>query len=137
MTRHPREQLGAWIDGELATDEAAAVERHLRECTECTREAALIRTLGGAMRTMTEERPDRSVWAGVHRRITQPAGWLMLLAGVAIWVVLAAAGWWRATFTWEWLAGSAVAAGLILLAVGVGHEQVREWRETRYKDIEQ
>jgi anti-sigma factor RsiW len=135
MTGHPREQLSAYHDGELAPDRAAALERHLHDCTECTRELAIMRLLGGAMRTTTN-RPARSTWEGVHRRITRPAGWLLVLAGLAIWASLALTAWWRAELNLEWLAATGVAAGLILLLIGYGHEQYRDWRDTRYRDVE-
>jgi anti-sigma factor RsiW len=135
MSRHPREQLSAWLDGELPPGEAAEIERHLQGCTECSRELAIMNMLGGAMRTMTQPR-RRSVWDGVHRRITRPAGWLLLLAGLAIWAGLGVIAWWRAELTLEWVAATGVAAGLILLLAGTGYEQYREWKETRYKDVQ-
>jgi hypothetical protein len=46
--------------------------------------------------------------------------------------------WFRnREITWEWLGSSAVWIGLALIAVGVGYEQYREWKETRYKDVHQ
>jgi hypothetical protein len=33
------------------------------------------------------------------------------------------------------MAGSAVLIGVVLLAVGIGYEQYREWKETRYRDV--
>jgi anti-sigma factor RsiW len=136
MSRHPREQLSAYLDGELPPEQAASVERHLHGCTECSRELAIMNMLGGAMRGMTTQRPRRSVWDGVHRRITQPAGWLLLVAGAAIWAGLAMLAWWRAELTAEWIAATGVAAGLILLLVSLGYEQYREWKETRYRDVQ-
>jgi len=137
MTAHPRAQLSAYHDDELTAKEAAGVERHLRTCTECSRELAIMRRLGGAMRSMSEDRATTDVWSGVYSRITRPVGWLLLLAGVAIWAVLALIGWLRAELTLEWAAATAAGTGLLLLAIGIGHEQYREWRETRYRDVEQ
>jgi anti-sigma factor RsiW len=137
MSRHLGEQLSVYLDGELDTGAAAAIERHLRDCTECSRELAIMRNLGGAMRTMSTRTPRRSAWDGVHRRLTQPAGWILLVAGLAIWAVLALIAWARAELNLEWIAGTGVAAGLILLLVSLGYEQYRDWRETRYKDVNQ
>jgi anti-sigma factor RsiW len=138
MMQHPLEKIGAWADGELSTEEARAVEAHLRTCTECTRELALIRALGGEMKAMAAEQPDRSVWRGVNRRITRPLGWLLVVAGVVIWCALAALEWSRAReLTAEWLSTSALVIGGALLLVSVGYEQYREWKDSPYKDVQQ
>jgi anti-sigma factor RsiW len=136
MSRHLGPRLSAYMDGELAADEAAAIERHLLECTECSRELAIMNTLGGAMRTMTSRTSQRSVWDRVHRRLTQPAGWILLVAGAVIWAALALVAWARAELTIEWVAATGVATGLLLLLAGLGYEQYREWKETRYKDVQ-
>jgi anti-sigma factor RsiW len=136
MTTHPHELLGAYADGELDAADTARVAEHLTRCTECARELALIRSMGGAMRSMVNQTEPRGTWDAVHRRITRPVGWLLVVAGVAIWLALAIADWYRSrVLSWEWLAGSAVAIGLVLLAAGIGYEQYREWRETRYRNV--
>ena len=137
MTAHERERLTAYADGELDPGAAAEVERHLAGCTECARELALVRRLKGAMRDMQLNATDREVWKGVHRRITRPAGWLLIIAGAAVWVVLAAIQWFRQELTLEWLAASAVITGLLLLLLSIGYEQYRHWKSDRYKDVEQ
>jgi anti-sigma factor RsiW len=137
MSVHPRERLSAYLDGELPAADAAEIERHLHDCTECTRELAIMRTFGGAMRTVTERADGRGVWDGVHRRITRPAGWLLILAGAAVWAWLVISRWLRAELTLEWVAVTGVAIGLALLLIGLGYEQYRDWRETRYRDVQQ
>jgi anti-sigma factor RsiW len=136
MSTHPREALTAYHDGELPPEEARQVEAHLEACTECLRELSHIRTLGGAMRDMRSEPPSRSVWDGVHRRITRPVGWLLVIVGALLWTGLAMVGWFREELTLEWLATTAVAVGLLMLAAGIAHEQYREWKGSPYKDIE-
>ena len=137
MTEHPSELISAYADGELSREDAARVEAHLRVCTECARELALIQSIGGTMRAAPPQYPHRSVWEGVHRRITFPVGWLLLVAGVAVWVALAAYEWFRnGVFSAAWLAATAIIIGLVLLLVGVAYEQYREWKESPYKDIQ-
>jgi anti-sigma factor RsiW len=47
--QHPDEgTIHAWIDGELAVDEAAALEKHLQGCAECSALAAEARGLAAA-----------------------------------------------------------------------------------------
>jgi predicted anti-sigma-YlaC factor YlaD len=136
MNRHPHDLLSAYADGELDAGETARVAAHLQNCTECARELALIRSMGGAMRTMVSESRGPDMWESVHRRLTRPAGWLLLVAGATVWCVMALLEWYRAReLTWEWMASSAIGIGLALLLVGVLHEQYRDWKATRYKDI--
>jgi len=136
MTDHPRAGLSAYLDGELPPEEAAAVEHHLERCTECSRELALMRDLGGAMRSMERQNRSRSVWEGVHSRLTQPIGWILILAGAAIWAALVVVAWVQAELTWEWAAATGVGVGLVLLLIAIGYEQYREWKTTRYRDVE-
>lgn len=135
MSTHPRELLSAFLDDELPPHEKADVEQHLSDCTECSRELAIMRHLGGAMRSIQTER-SRSVWDGVHRRITRPIGWILLVAGFVVWAALGLIAWSREELTLEWAATSAIGVGLVFLLIGVGYEQYREWKETRYKDIQ-
>jgi anti-sigma factor RsiW len=136
MSGHPLEALSAYADGELPPEEARRLESHLERCTECARELALIRTMGGAMRTLQPRRGRASVWEGVHRRITRPLGWVLLVVGVALWTALALVSWFRQALTPEWLAATAVGVGLAMLAIGIAYEQYREWRDSPYKDVE-
>jgi anti-sigma factor RsiW len=137
MNGHPREELSAYADGELSPGDARRVEEHLRRCTECSREVTLYGTMGGAMReSYTRRSRSAGIWEGVHRRITRPVGWILLVVGVVLWAGLALVSWLRQELTLEWLAGSAVLVGLVLLAAGIGYEQYREWKESPYKRIE-
>lgn len=136
MSSHPVEKIGAYADGELPPDEARRVAAHLEACSECARELALIRTMGEAMRDANVEgRP--SVWDGVHRRITRPAGWLLVVTGFVVLAALGAVEWFRAgTLTLEWLATTGIGVGVALLAVSIGYEQYREWKHSPYRDVE-
>jgi anti-sigma factor RsiW len=138
MTHHPLMSISAYADGELTADEEAQVEAHLAACTECARELALIRSLGEAMvAEMRTPRPQRSIWERVHRRITQPVGWLLFTGGVAVWSVLLVIEWFRAgELTLRWLSSTAIGIGIALIAVGIGYEQYREWRHSPYKDLD-
>lgn len=134
---HPGPELSAYADGELAREAARRVRSHVEGCTECARELALIKAMGDAMRESSEAEERGSVWEGVHRRLTRPAGWVLLVAGVLILGGLAAVEWFRAgSLTLEWLATTAVVVGGGLLVVAIGYEQYREWKHSPYKDVE-
>jgi hypothetical protein len=42
----------------------------------------------------------------------------------------------QAELTWEWAAATGVGVGLVLLLIAIGYEQYREWKTTRYRDVE-
>lgn len=135
MSEHPLELISAYADGELSPEEARRVEAHLEACTECVRELALIRSIGGAMRTTPT--PPPGLWSDVHRRLTRPVGWLLFLAGVIAFAALAVLEWYRErALTLEWLGTTALVLGLALLLAGVAHEQYQAWKNSPYKDIE-
>jgi membrane protein YdbS with pleckstrin-like domain len=86
---------------------------------------------------MESTRIQRDLWSGVHRRLTRPAGWLLIIAGVLVWAVLAVVRWFRSELTVEWLSATAVLIGLALLLLSLGYEQYRQWKNDRYKDVHQ
>lgn len=135
MTEHPRERLMAYADGELDAGAAVEIRQHLRNCTECGRELAIVHELKGAMRDMKSSQ-TRDLWSEVNRRLTTPAGWLFVLSGALVWIALAAVRWFRSELTIEWLATTALVTGLVLLVVAIGHEQYRAWKSERYKDVQ-
>ena len=53
MSAHLGERLSAFLDGELALDERAAVESHLRQCADCARELEEL----GAVDALARELP--------------------------------------------------------------------------------
>jgi anti-sigma factor RsiW len=138
MTNHPVVSISAYADGELTAREERQVEAHLAQCTECARELTLIRSMGEAIvEGMRNTSPQRDIWVQVHRRITQPVGWLLFAGGVAVWTVLLLIEWFRAgSLSLPWLATTAVGIGVALIAVGIGYEQYREWRHSPYKDLD-
>ena len=136
MSPHPREKLSTYADGELDRAGAAEIDEHLRTCTECARELMLLRNLKGAFEIM-QSSTETDVWAAIHRRLTKPAAWLLIVAGVAVWVVLGAIRWFQSELTIEWLAGTALITGFLLLFIAIGSEQYRMRKNERYKDVEQ
>jgi anti-sigma factor RsiW len=137
MTNHPLERISAYADGELTEEEERSVEAHLSVCTECSRELALIRALGGAMKASLAGLPEVSVWGRVHRSITTPVGWILLIGGVAVWSLLALVEWFQAgDLSARWLATTAAGVGFVLIGAGIGYEQYCAWRDEPYKHIE-
>jgi anti-sigma factor RsiW len=138
MTRHPHISISAYADGELTADEEAQVEAHLAHCTECARELTVIRSMREAVMLGLRDTPaPRRLWERIHRRITRPIGWILVVAGLAVWSALGIIEWFRSgALTLQWLATTAIGIGVALIAVGVGYEQYREWRHSPYKHLE-
>jgi hypothetical protein len=110
-----------WDTGPEPSDEE--ISDHLR----------FMNQLGGAMRMPIAN--HRSVWDGVHRKITRPVGGLLLLAGSALWAALVFIAWWRPELSMERIAVTGIESGLLFLTIGIAHEQYREWKSDRYKDL--
>jgi anti-sigma factor RsiW len=105
-----RELASAYLDNELSATESLAVERHLRECADCSREAAAMAALSDKIRSQARYHAaspaltDRVRTASAPATLGQPvtklpkpsffSGWVpttgaaaiaILLAGVALW----------------------------------------------------
>ncbi len=86
------EQLSAWIDGELPTDEAARVEAHLATCGRCTRSVEALRAIIAAAGSLEARAPERDLWPDVERHLSRRERpvrrWTSVLAGLAAGVLL-------------------------------------------------
>ena len=105
-----RELASAYLDNELSATESLAVERHLHECADCSREASALAALSDKIRsqaryhTASPALTDRVRTASAPATLGQPvtkfpnrsffSGWVpttgaaamaILLAGVALW----------------------------------------------------
>jgi hypothetical protein len=89
-----KEALSAWIDGELARDEATAVEEHLAACACCRAVAEDLRAIVGAAPALGAT-PAEDGWPRLERELVQRRG------------------------ARRWLAPSLAAAALLLATLGV------------------
>lgn len=65
------ERLEPWLDGELAADEAAALERHVAECRRCERQVSLARRIQSELRDLEQPACPEGV-AGALADRTRP-----------------------------------------------------------------
>lgn len=133
------ETLMRYLDGELPVEARERVEIHLSGCTECRRELTVHREIKERLGAASETAGGAggSVWASVHRRLTRPLGWSLLVGGGLLWT-----GWAVYLFATsdahllEKLGIGAVAVGLLLLLVAVGAERYRDWKTDPYREIQ-
>jgi predicted anti-sigma-YlaC factor YlaD len=130
FTRHVSRQLGAFLDGELAEQEARRVETHVAQCASCRVEREQVRFGMEILRRLpTVEAPD-SIWVAIETALDEHRSRKM-------WVV----HWWRLAFAASlvlalaayWIA--ARQSGMRWEVVrfdgsGAGHIGAGEWIET-------
>jgi hypothetical protein len=135
-----RADLASYVDGELRGADLDKFESHLAECTECVREVAIFRSLKGELQEMgveNKEIPGGTVWGGVNRRITRPAGWIFLVIGIVMYLAYAVYTFIQSPMDlFEKLATGFVVIGFIVLLASVAYERIRSFRTDPYKGVE-
>ena len=135
-----REDLMRYVDGELQGADLDRFEAHLAECTECTREVTVFRSLKGELRNMGLQEPEipgGSVWEDVNRSVARPTGWIFLVIGAVLYAAYA-------TFTFitssidlfEKLAVGFIVIGFVVLLATVAYERIVDYRTDPYKGVE-
>ncbi|HKJ92254.1 MAG TPA: zf-HC2 domain-containing protein [Longimicrobiales bacterium] len=63
------DRLSEYVDGELAPEERAALERHLAGCGECTATLAELRAVLARAAALEDRAPDVDLWPGIAARL--------------------------------------------------------------------
>jgi Putative zinc-finger len=111
MTMHEQwtDQLSDFLDGELSSEEQAALEAHLRDCPECIAILNDLKRIVARAQTLDARPPQGDIWNAIAARIdAAPAD--------AHVIPFASRSARRVTFTW----GQLAAAAAILVAVSGG-----------------
>ena len=132
--------LSGYLDHALNQAQAQKIRVHLEDCMECSGLYEELRTLREAARSTTFVEPDESVWPELP---TTPAsrfsrslgwllvcGWLVTVAGLALWRFLAAAGDPLEVFIVLGLPG-----GFVLLFLSVLLDRLRDLKSDRYSGV--
>lgn len=143
-TRDPRDPITSddlmrFLDGELPPEESSRVEGALAASTELQRELAMFRALKVDIQDLSFHPATYrvSVWDKVHKHVSRPVGWLLLIAGFVGWMLYGAYLFaTSAVSPWEKLGSGAVAIGILLLLASVIWEQYRSWVVDPYKDVQ-
>jgi hypothetical protein len=86
MTMHEEwtDRLSEYLDGELGTEAAAAVDAHLRECPDCASVLNDLKRVVAQARTLQPRLPDTELWEGIRdRRPAQRARFTFTLPQLA------------------------------------------------------
>jgi anti-sigma factor RsiW len=133
------DELMRYLDGELPPERAREVEGALETDTELRREYVLFRRMKSDLAELGGEMgAPGAAWDRVNRRLTRPLGWLLVLAGLGVWMVYAI--YMFATgpeALWEKLAVGAVVVGLGVLFLSVVIDRLRDLKSDPYKEIQQ
>ena len=131
------ESLMRYLDGEAAPEERARIDAAVADSTELQREIVIFRTMKSDLQAMTFGlAADQSVWGAVHRRITRPLGWIMLIAGFVTWSVYGSYLYLSSAIdVWEKLGTSAIGLGILFLFGTVIYERRKEWRTDPYRNV--
>lgn len=77
------ESLGAWLDGELASPEAASVGDHVEHCPRCKEEKRRLENLQASLRHAVSAGAGQisfePFWLGVRQRILEKRPWYLEL----------------------------------------------------------
>ena len=136
-----RHLLMAHIDGELEPAEAEELERAIARHPELLAELRRMEQLGRRLSGIRIKDPADEVLDALGRTLIRraglPVGWLLVMAGMLIFLSWFGWSWWRdpeipALLRW---AGSAVFLGLLLLFLVKVKERWIERRSDPYKDV--
>lgn len=134
------EELMRYIDGELPAERAAAVAAALaaNTDTELRREYEIFRRMKVDLSEMGHDmKTSGTAWGAVNRRLTRPMGWILLLAGMAIWLAYAVYAFITGPEAmWEKLAIGAVVIGVGMLFLSVVIDRLRDLKTDPYREIQ-
>lgn len=137
--RVTHEDLMRYLDGELPPVDRERVERAIAESTELRREVSVYRSLKEDLSSLELDGRKRagSVWDYVARRLGRPVGWILIVAGAAVWVSYGAYSYVTAPGRiWEKLATGGIVIGILVLLAGVIVERYREFLTDPYRDVQ-
>jgi len=64
-------RLSEYIDGELDSNEQAALEAHLATCGQCYAALGELRQVVARAKSLSDTPPAKDLWVGIHSRITE------------------------------------------------------------------
>ena len=137
--RITHDDLMRFLDGELPPEEHARIQAAIADSTELAREVAIFRAVKGRFQEISFHPGTyhSSVWDAVNQHLTRPIGWILVIAGAAVWAAYGVYVFLVSPVEpWEKLATGAVVIGILALLASVIWERYREWLTDPYRDIQ-
>lgn len=78
--KETQHNLGPYVDGQLDTNSARAVEGHLRNCPSCQALRERCEAVAESFHSLPGVKPPESLWQQINDRLTQPATGLNSIA---------------------------------------------------------
>jgi len=104
------DRLSEYLDDELAPDERAAIEAHLRQCAACGAVLADLKRIVTRARGLEDRLPERDLWPGIAARIGSSSGEVPAID----------LGAERMRRRWSFSLPQLIAAGIALIALSGG-----------------
>lgn len=141
-----KELIASYHDGGLTPEERRAVDEHAARCPDCRRELEEMGRFEEVMHKMELKQPPPETWhvywSSVYNRLERSIGWIFLSIGAMILLFFGGfklvEGLLRdATIPLVLKVGIlAVLAGLTVMLVSLGREQIFVRKRERYREIE-
>ena len=132
------DELMRYLDGEMSPEERFRVESAISRSTELQRDLAIYRSMKADIQDLSFHPADYrvSVWDRVNAHVNRPIGWLLVIAGLVLWMTYGVYVFATSSASpWEKLATGAVAIGVLMLFTSVIWERYREWQFDPYRDV--
>ncbi len=133
------EELMRYLDGELPPEERLRVEAGLERSTELQRELAMYAAMKTDIQGLRFHTGGQrvSVWDQVNARLNRPIGWILLVAGLVIWMTYGTYVFATSSVSpWEKLGTGAIAIGVLMLLASVIWERLRELETDPYRNVQ-
>ena len=136
--RFSHDDLMRFLDGEMPPEERARVEAEVAQSTELQRELSIFTAMREDFQGLSFHPAtySKSVWDNVNSDVARPMGWMLVIAGVTVWMAFGLYVFASSPIDpWEKLATGAVVIGILTLLATVIWERYREWGHDPYRDV--
>ena len=141
-----KELISSYYDKELDEKQRKMIEKHIKECPECSQEFEEMGKFEEVMNKMRLKKPSKEVWkvywSSVYNRLERRFGWILLSIGAMILLFF---GGYKgvegiiqdpSTPLLLKIGILAFLGGIVVLLVSLLREQIFTRKRERYKEVE-